>query len=147
MSQCWFSSSQKLMFSCQLKSKYNFHVKQPPSHKVTVCWLKQKRAEFHSHVSFVVVANLLDTNVILCIDEGLRRGVSLGQCHNTGNILKIVLIVHFYLGQQSKYKYTSMYLGPRNIVFALNCGNTAILPFPFLSEHGPSLPPQGSEGR
>lgn len=53
-----------------------------------------------SHVSFVVVANLLDAHVILGVDERLRRGVSLGQCHDAGNILKVILAVHFNLRRE-----------------------------------------------
>lgn len=50
-----------------------------------------------SHVSLVVVTNLLDANVILCVNERLGSGVGLGQRHNTGDILKVILIVHFHL--------------------------------------------------
>lgn len=57
----------------------------------------------HSHVSFVIVANLLDADVVLGVDERLRCGVSLGQCHNAGNVLKVILTVHFNLsGERPK---------------------------------------------
>lgn len=54
----------------------------------------------HSHVSFVVVANLLDADVILGVDERLRCGVSLGQRHDAGDILKVILTVHFHLRRE-----------------------------------------------
>lgn len=51
----------------------------------------------YSHVGFIVVANLLDAHIVLCVDEGLRRGVRLRQGHDAGNVLKVILIVNFNL--------------------------------------------------
>lgn len=54
----------------------------------------------HSHVSFVIVANLLDAHVILGVDERLGCGVSLGQGHHAGNVLEVILTVHFNLRRE-----------------------------------------------
>lgn len=54
----------------------------------------------YSHVGFVIIANLLDAHIILCVDEGFRCGVGLREGHNAGNILKIILIVNFNLEKQ-----------------------------------------------
>lgn len=65
------------------------------------------------HVSFVIVTNLLDADIVLGINEGLRCGVSLGQCHNTGNVLKIILIVNFDLWKERpKYNKTCIHRLP-----------------------------------
>lgn len=60
----------------------------------------------YSHVSFIIVANLLNAHIILGINEGLRSGVGLREGHNTGNILKIILIVNFNLEKQRQQKIT-----------------------------------------
>lgn len=105
------------------------------------------KTEVCSHVSFIIVTNLLDADVILCINKRLRCGVRLGQCHNTGNILKIILIVHFHL--ESKYKYADTYGFQKYGICAeiSKYLSVPVLPFPFPSEHGPSLPLQEIEGR
>lgn len=51
----------------------------------------------HSHVSFVVLPDFLDTHVILGVNEGLGSGVRLGQCHDARDVLEVVLVVHFDL--------------------------------------------------
>lgn len=51
----------------------------------------------HSHVGLVVLPNLLDTHVIFGIDEGLGSGIRLGQCHNTCDVLEVMLVVNLDL--------------------------------------------------
>lgn len=41
------------------------------------------------HVYFVVVVNLLDADVVLGVNQGLRGGVRLGESHHTGNVLEL----------------------------------------------------------
>lgn len=65
-------------------------------YEIISAWNQQS----HLHVSFVIVPNLLDADIVLGINEGLRCGVGLGQCHNAGNVLKIILIVHFDLWKE-----------------------------------------------
>lgn len=50
-----------------------------------------------SHISLVVVADLLDANVIFSVDKGLGCGISLGQSHDTGDVLEVVLIIDLHL--------------------------------------------------
>lgn len=93
-----------------------------------------------SHVSFVIVANLLDAHVILGVDEGLRCGVGLGQGHDAGNVLEVVLAVHFDLrSERPKMQSGPDYPNNKN-----KKGKGSRLPFPSLSEHAPSSPQQGS---
>lgn len=49
------------------------------------------------HVSFVVRADLLDSDVILGVDERLCGCVGLSDGHNTRNVLEVTVIVHFHL--------------------------------------------------
>lgn len=49
------------------------------------------------HVGFVVSANLLDSDVVLGVDERFCGGVSLGESHNTGYVLELTVIVHLHL--------------------------------------------------
>lgn len=60
-------------------------------------WTVPAAVPTHSHVSLVVVADLLDSDVILGIDEGLCCGIGLSEGHHTSNILEVVVVFHFYL--------------------------------------------------
>lgn len=51
----------------------------------------------HSHVGLVVLPNLLDAHIIFGINEGLSSGICLGQCHNTCNVLEVMLVIHLDL--------------------------------------------------
>lgn len=73
-------------------------------------WLFQFRA-CNSHVGFVIVTDLLDAHVILGVDERLRRGVGLGQGHYAGNVLEVILAVHFNLRRDGG---RNMQAGPDN---------------------------------
>lgn len=52
---------------------------------------------FHSHVGLVVLPNLLDAYIIFGINEGLGGGIRLGQCHDTRDVLEVMLVVHLDL--------------------------------------------------
>lgn len=39
-----------------------------------------------SHVSLIIGSYLLDADVVLGVDEGLGRGVRLGQSHHAGDV-------------------------------------------------------------
>lgn len=68
-------------------------------------WREQK----HLHVSLVIVTNLLNADIVLCVNKRLRCGIGLGQGHDTGNVLEVILIVHFHLFKESKYEnYTNL---------------------------------------
>lgn len=56
----------------------------------------------HSHVGLVVLSNLLDTHIIFGINEGLSSSIGLGQCHNTCDILEVMLVVYLDLGKGRK---------------------------------------------
>ena len=68
-------------------------------------WAVQGRAggplprpwSFHSHVGLVVLPNLLDAYIVFGINEGLGGGIRLGQCHDTRNVLEVMLVVHLDL--------------------------------------------------
>lgn len=49
------------------------------------------------HVGFVVSANLLDSDVVLGVNEGFCGGVCLGKSHNAGYVLELTVIVHLHL--------------------------------------------------
>lgn len=49
------------------------------------------------HVDFVVRPNLLNSDIVLRIDERLGGGVCLCQGHDTSDVLKLTMIVHFHL--------------------------------------------------
>lgn len=51
----------------------------------------------HSHVSLVVVAYLLDPDVILGINERLCCGVGLGEGHHASNVLEVIVVFHLDL--------------------------------------------------
>ena len=52
---------------------------------------------FHSHVGLVVLPNLLDAYIVYGINEGLGGGIRLGQCHDTRDVLEVMLVVHLDL--------------------------------------------------
>lgn len=67
----------------------------------------------HSHVSLVIVAYLLDPDVILGINERLCCGVGLGEGYHASNVLEVVVVFHFDLileqgreGKKETYTYT-----------------------------------------
>lgn len=49
------------------------------------------------HVGLVVVADLLDTDVVLGLDVGLGGGVGSSQCHHTYDVLEVLLVFNFDL--------------------------------------------------
>lgn len=51
----------------------------------------------HSHVSLVVVAYLLDPDVILGVNERLCCGIGLGESYHASNILEVIVVFHFDL--------------------------------------------------
>lgn len=51
----------------------------------------------HSHIGLVVLPNLLDAHIIFGINEGLGSGICLGQCHDTCDVLEVMLVVHLDL--------------------------------------------------
>lgn len=53
--------------------------------------------ELHIHVGLVVVANLLDSDVVLGVDERFCGGVRLGESHDTGYVLELTVIVYLHL--------------------------------------------------
>lgn len=58
----------------------------------------------HSHVSLVVAANFLDSDVIFGVDEWLRGGI--GFCHGyyAGHVPEVVLVLNFDLDYQNPVK-------------------------------------------
>lgn len=52
------------------------------------------------HVSLVVVADLLDADIILGLDVGLGGGVGPGQSHHAGDVLEVLLVFHFDLWER-----------------------------------------------
>lgn len=63
-----------------------------PSPTIPVCPIFQD-----SHVSLVVGTDLLDSDVVLGVDEGLSGGIGLGHGHHTGDVLIVMLVFHFDL--------------------------------------------------
>lgn len=49
------------------------------------------------HVSFVIVANFLDSDVILGVDEWLRGGVGLCHGYDAGYVTEVILVLNFDL--------------------------------------------------
>lgn len=49
------------------------------------------------HVCLVVIANLLDADVILGLNVGFSGGIGPGQSHHADDVLEILLILHFDL--------------------------------------------------
>lgn len=52
------------------------------------------------HVGLVVVANLLDADVVLGLDVGLGGGVGPGQSHHADDVLEVLLVFHFDLQER-----------------------------------------------
>lgn len=52
------------------------------------------------HVCFIVVADFLDADVILGVHEGLGCGVGFSDGDYTGDVLKIIGRLHFYLSEK-----------------------------------------------
>ena len=50
-----------------------------------------------SHVGLVVGPDLLDTDVILGVDEGLGGGIGFGHGHHAGDVLVVMLVFYFDL--------------------------------------------------
>ena len=50
-----------------------------------------------SHVGRVVGPDLLDTDVILGVDEGLGGGIGFGHGHHAGDVLVVMLVFYFDL--------------------------------------------------
>lgn len=55
----------------------------------------------HSHVSFVIVANFLDSDVILGVDEWLGGGVGLCHGYDAGYVTEVILVLNFDLDCQN----------------------------------------------
>lgn len=49
------------------------------------------------HVSLVVVADLLDADVILGLDKGLSGGIGPGQSQHTDDVLEVLLVFNLDL--------------------------------------------------
>lgn len=86
----------RLRFSTELRRKWRVSARNPP----------------HSHVSLVIVAYLLDPDVILGINERLCCGVGLGEGYHASNVLEVVVVFHFDLmleqgreGEKVTYTY------------------------------------------
>lgn len=50
-----------------------------------------------SHVCLVIVAYLLDPDVVFGVYVGFGGGVGLGKCYHAGYILKIIMVVYLHL--------------------------------------------------
>lgn len=50
-----------------------------------------------SHVCLVIVAYLLDPDVIFGVYVGFGGGVGLSECYHAGYILKIIMVVYLHL--------------------------------------------------
>lgn len=59
------------------------------------------------HVSFVIVANFLDSDVILGVDEWLRGGVGLCHGYDAGYVTEVILVLNFDLDSQKFSKTTT----------------------------------------
>lgn len=53
-----------------------------------------------AHVGLVVGADLLDSDVVLGVHEGLGGGVRLGEGHHAGDVLELHVVVHLHLDTQ-----------------------------------------------
>lgn len=54
------------------------------------------------HVGLVVVADLLDADVILGLNVGLGGGVGPGQSYHADDVLEILLVLHFDLQEGNR---------------------------------------------
>ena len=100
--QCLFGAKLKLPLCWVLRDRSdpnpNAGLKLPLSLKSKY----QQDARTCLHVRFVVVANLLDPDVVLGLDEGLGGGVGPSQRHHAGDVLEVFLVLHFDLGQEDR---------------------------------------------
>lgn len=55
-----------------------------------------------SHVGLVVAADLLDADVVFGLDVGLGGGVRPGQSHDAGDVLEVLLALHFDLRERRR---------------------------------------------
>lgn len=53
------------------------------------------------HVSLIVAADLLDTDVVLGLDVGFGGGVGPSQGHHAGDVLKVLLVFDFNLWERN----------------------------------------------
>lgn len=58
---------------------------------------EQQQRRRYVHVDFVVIADLLDSDVVLGVDEWLCGGVCLRESHDTGYVLELGVIIHLHL--------------------------------------------------
>lgn len=49
------------------------------------------------HVSLVIIADLLDADVVLGLDVWFGGGVGAGKGHDAGDVLEVLLVLHFDL--------------------------------------------------
>lgn len=72
-----------------------------PQHRLP---LSHSSIATHSHVSLVVAADFLDSDVILGVNEGLGGGI--GSCHGyyAGHVPEVVLVLNFDLDCQNPVK-------------------------------------------
>lgn len=61
-----------------------------------------RRITKYLHVGLVIGTNFLDTDIIFGINEGLRSGIGFSEGDHTGNVLKIILVLHFHLQEDTK---------------------------------------------
>lgn len=98
-------------------------------------WVPLQNLSLRAHVGLVVGADLLDSDVVLGVHEGLGGGVGLGQSHHAGDVLELHVVVHLHLDTQEKLcAHKSGRRGQRR--------RTAFLPFRCRSGRGQSSQPQ-----
>ena len=51
----------------------------------------------YSHKSLVVVSDLLDVDVVLAVDVGLRGGISVCNSYYASDVLEVIVIFYFHL--------------------------------------------------
>lgn len=57
--------------------------------------------KLYTHVGLVVAADLLDADVVFGLDVGFGGGVGPGQRHHAGNVLEVLLVLHFNLQEET----------------------------------------------
>lgn len=65
-------------------------------------WGPLQDLSLNVHVGFVVGADLLDSDVVLGVDQRFRGGVRLGQSHDAGYVLELHVVVHLHLDTEEK---------------------------------------------
>lgn len=79
------------------------------THKVSRLWssfgfdIQWSMKKEYVHVSFVVGTNLLDSDVILGVDERFCGAVGLCESHDTGYVLELSVIVHLHLNTTNNH--------------------------------------------